>query len=291
MEKQHDKEWLNLYQVFYKRKVATYQTITDSNGNEVKVPSPDGRTLKDAESQSQAIDLVFKELEMNEPGVYDKPHEAVLIEPDLSNVATDKAIEVPGFIDSVWHIFEGLVPGATEKQFYAHRLEMQFARKYVADKLPEKQFIAEEKQLTTKLLRLLPNTDKDLIGRIRAYRQYLDLRLADLNQVQSEKRRQPKLTVDEVALKCHYEGRVIKRGDEAEKIARSFGHRSGDKLYLRYNHWSKKINRTGDPESPGKLKSTIKHIEKVIPTLPQDKKKAAQNDLKSLETIQEGSKS
>jgi len=202
----------------------------------------------------------------------------------------EKENQIPDMVDFIRHMFEGLLPGSTDKQFYTHRLLMQYSTRLTGKRLPEKQFIAEERKQTTKFLRLLPSPESDLRSKVRSYRQYLDLHLADLNKAESEKMKQPKLTVDEVALKCHYERIIIKRGSIAEGIAKKFGHRSGDNLYNKFTDWSKKANRTGDPGNVTKLNRTIQHIEKVIQTLPRDKRQEAQDDLNSLIAIQEGNK-
>lgn len=69
----------------------------------------------------------------------------------------------------------------------------------------------------------------------------------------------------QIALFYIYQGKVINRGENAKKIARSFGLESGERLHRLYQKFSRTTDRTG---VEGKeIISFIADLEKVIPHL------------------------
>lgn len=78
-------KYLNLYQVFYKRKGVNYDMA--------KIPY----RKVEAENKGEAIRSLYDELELNEPGAYNVPHDAILLE-DWSAATSVSAYE---FLESV----------------------------------------------------------------------------------------------------------------------------------------------------------------------------------------------
>lgn len=95
-----------------------------------------------------------------------------------------------------------------------------------------------------------------------------------------------KLTTKEVGLKCFYEGLQVTR-ENGDEIAKRYGHTSGEAIYQGYTHYSSKANRRGKEDTPERMKNKIKRIEKVLCSLPEDKKSLAVDELKLLKTLLE----
>lgn len=85
-------KYLNLYHVFYKRKGVNYDMA--------KIPY----RKVEAESKGEAIRSLHDELERNEPGAYNVPHDAILLE-DWSAATSVSAYE---FLESVIPDSEGI---------------------------------------------------------------------------------------------------------------------------------------------------------------------------------------
>lgn len=98
--------------------------------------------------------------------------------------------------------------------------------------------------------------------------------------IQEEK----KLSINQIALKCFYEGKIITR-ENAKKQLENTGHKSGDKLYNEFSKWSNTTDRKADPESKVKLKNKIELFESVIELLPDDKRSKAIDDLKIINSF------
>lgn len=86
------------------------------------------------------------------------------------------------------------------------------------------------------------------------------------------------LTISEIALKCVLEGKILNRKNSKNELEGTI-HNSSDKLYNKYIYWSLKAERTGDPGSHAKLRNKIKLFEKVIQSLPENKRALAENEL------------
>jgi hypothetical protein len=97
-----------------------------------------------------------------------------------------------------------------------------------------------------------------------------------------------KLKIKQIALKYVYEGLQITR-ENGNKIAKQYGHNSGDKLYNEFTYFSSSANRKGKPNlcTPTKLDNKIKLIESVIEILPTDKQERAKDEVLILKKIYE----
>lgn len=93
-----------------------------------------------------------------------------------------------------------------------------------------------------------------------------------------------KLSINQIALKCFYEGKIITRENAKEQLENT-GHKSGDKLYNEFSKWSNTTDRKADPESKVRLKNKIKLFESVIELLPNDKRSKAIDDLKIINSF------
>ena len=90
-----------------------------------------------------------------------------------------------------------------------------------------------------------------------------------------------KLSINQIALKCFYEGKIITRENAKEQLNNT-EYKSGDKLYNVFSKWSNTTDRKADPESKVKLNNKIQLFESVIELLPEEKKSMANDDLKIL---------
>ncbi len=95
-----------------------------------------------------------------------------------------------------------------------------------------------------------------------------------------------KLKIDQIALKYAYEELTITRKN-SDKIAKEYGHNSGEKLFQRFTFYLKSANRKGRPTlcTPKKLDNKIKLIESVIELLPAAKQGRAKDEVKILKAI------
>lgn len=105
---------------------------------------------------------------------------------------------------------------------------------------------------------------------------------------QTNEKHQPKLSIDEIALKYVYEGLQITR-ENGNEIAEQYGHTSGEKLFQRFTYYSSRANRKAKPDlcTAIKLKNKIKKIENVIELLPIDKQRQALDEVLILNGIYE----
>jgi len=165
MKKQSDNEGMRLFQVFYSRKEQT--TI---EGKEIIVPASPERTLVEAINERDAINKVFEEVEQVEPGIYNKPYEAIQIEPDLSSNAPTSLgeMEKPDFISLARGSFYSYEPGNDESFF----LDRFSKAQQQSPGLTEKEFIQQEMKYTTRLL-ASGEIDLEYDRMIRQYRDFL----------------------------------------------------------------------------------------------------------------------
>lgn len=98
----------------------------------------------------------------------------------------------------------------------------------------------------------------------------------------------PELKIAQIALKYVFEGLQITR-ENGNKIAKEFGHNSGEKLFQMYTCYSSASNRKGKPNlcTPRKLMNKIKLLESIIELLPEDKQGRAKDEVSILKTIYE----
>lgn len=88
-----------------------------------------------------------------------------------------------------------------------------------------------------------------------------------------------KLTLKQIALISFYEGNLITR-DNANSIAKNFGHKSGEKLYQHFLHYSQKENRTKfEHESRRAQRSHILLFESVKQYLNNKQLEKLTNDI------------
>jgi hypothetical protein len=90
------------------------------------------------------------------------------------------------------------------------------------------------------------------------------------------------ITTSQLALKCFYEDLTIKKGEQADKIARSYGFKNGNKLYNTFSRYSKRSERINlsDVATKTHYENRIKLLEKVTSLLADDKKPKALDELK-----------
>lgn len=93
-----------------------------------------------------------------------------------------------------------------------------------------------------------------------------------------------KISINQIALKCFYEGKIITRENAKEQLINT-GYKSGDKLYNVFSKWSNTTDRKADPESKVKLNNKIELFKSVIELLPEEKKRMANDDLKILSSF------
>lgn len=96
----------------------------------------------------------------------------------------------------------------------------------------------------------------------------------------------PKLTQEQVALICVYNGELVTR-DNADLIGAKYGHKKATKLYQLFANYSKRINRTARPdnETLKTLKNKIERFEKILPYINPTKLPMIQEDIKSLKEL------
>lgn len=101
-------------------------------------------------------------------------------------------------------------------------------------------------------------------------------------------KQKPELKIDQIALKYAYEGLQITR-ENGNKIAKEYGHNSGEKLFQRFTYFSSSANRKGKPNlcTPKKLDNKIKLIESIIELLPTEKQERAKDEVLILKKIYE----
>lgn len=107
-------------------------------------------------------------------------------------------------------------------------------------------------------------------------------------ETQNDTKHQPKLSMNQIALKYFYEGLQITR-ENGNEIAEQYGHTSGEKLFQRFTFYSSTANRKAKPDlcTPIKLKNKIKLIETVIELLPIEKQARAKDEVSILNGIYE----
>lgn len=105
---------------------------------------------------------------------------------------------------------------------------------------------------------------------------------------QQTEKPKPELTINQIALKYVYSEIQITR-ENGNKIAKEYGHNSGEKLFQRFTYYSSAANRKGKPTpcTPKKLDNKIKLIESIIELLPTDKQERAKDEVSILKKIYE----
>ena len=107
-------------------------------------------------------------------------------------------------------------------------------------------------------------------------------------KTQKDTKQQPKLKIDQIALKYVYEGLQITR-ENGNEIAKQYGYTSGEKLFQRFTYYLSTANRKAKPDlcTPKKLKNKIELIKSVIELLPIDKQARAIDEVAILNKIYE----
>lgn len=111
--------------------------------------------------------------------------------------------------------------------------------------------------------------------------------LSEMNAVRAftkknDVEKKPELTVMALALKLFYEGIRVTRKN-AEEITKSYGHKSGDHLYIKCTHYKSRTNRIGiNDASIQEAKNRADCIEYVIQLLTGEAKKTAESELATL---------
>jgi hypothetical protein len=97
--------------------------------------------------------------------------------------------------------------------------------------------------------------------------------------------REIKLSLREVALICHYEGRPVTRTN-GNIIANEYSHNSGDALFNHYTRYQSKANRIGTEGSPKKNSNKVKLFESVLSYFENNEeiKSKISEDLNDLKT-------
>jgi hypothetical protein len=108
------------------------------------------------------------------------------------------------------------------------------------------------------------------------------------NNYESNPEKQHKLSINQIALKCVYEGLQITR-ENGNEIIKRFGHKSGEKLFQRYIYYSSPANRKGKPNpcTQKTLANKIRLVESVICLLSKEKQGRALDELSILKRIEE----
>lgn len=96
------------------------------------------------------------------------------------------------------------------------------------------------------------------------------------------------LTINQIALKYVYSEIQITR-ENGNKIAKEYGHNSGEKLFQRFTYYSSASNRKGKPNicTPKKLNNKIELLNSVVELLPTDKQERAKDEVSILKKIYE----
>lgn len=99
-------------------------------------------------------------------------------------------------------------------------------------------------------------------------------------------RAKTEFSINQVALIFHYEGKAITRKN-GNKIAKEYGHNSGEKLFQKFTFFSSSQNRKGkpNPPTPKKFKNKIDLFESVIEKLSNEAKSRAMDDINTLKTL------
>lgn len=109
-----------------------------------------------------------------------------------------------------------------------------------------------------------------------------------LNDNVIENVKTPKLSIEQIALKCVYEGVQVTRAN-ANQIIKKYGHNSGEKLFQRFTFYSSTANRKGIPMpcTAKKLKNKIELLNSVIDLLPESLKSKTIDEVNILKSIYE----
>lgn len=94
---------------------------------------------------------------------------------------------------------------------------------------------------------------------------------------------EPKLTINQIALKLVYEGKSVTRANSNE-VVNSFGHTSGDKLFNQFSYYSSTANRKGSEQTKKKFQNKIQLFESVIELLTNANKQRALDELSILKS-------
>lgn len=97
-----------------------------------------------------------------------------------------------------------------------------------------------------------------------------------------------KLTLKQIALEHFYSNKQITR-QNGNKIAKQYGHNSGEKLFQHYTFYSSTANRTAKPNlcTSKKLKNKIMLFESVLDLLPTNKQQRVSDEIQTLKNILE----
>jgi hypothetical protein len=130
-------------------------------------------------------------------------------------------------------------------------------------------------------------TDKHKILKKR-YLELLNDNLKNELEKSNSKKQKPKLTLKQIALKYVYEYSQITR-ENGNKIAKDYGHNSGEKLFHEFTFFSSLANRKGlpNPCTAKKLDNKIKLLESVIEILSTDNQNRAKDEVSILKKIYE----
>jgi hypothetical protein len=102
------------------------------------------------------------------------------------------------------------------------------------------------------------------------------------------KKHKTELSIKQIALKYVYEYSQITR-ENGNKIAKEYGHNSGEKLFQQFTYFSSLANRKGlpNPCTAKKLDNKIKLLESVIEILSIDKQNQVKDEVSILKKIYE----
>lgn len=107
-------------------------------------------------------------------------------------------------------------------------------------------------------------------------------------QPQKNDKQKPNLTIRQIALKYVYSEIQITR-ENGNKIAKEYGHNSGEKLFQHYSFYLSAANRKGKPQpcTPKRLKNKIELLQSVVEELPIDKQNRVKDEISILKRIQD----
>ncbi len=113
---------------------------------------------------------------------------------------------------------------------------------------------------------------------------------ASIQQLQPQQ--PPKISSAQMVLVWIYEGRFNITRENANSVikdcAKEFGYKntSGDDLYTKFSHYTKKLNRTADPDgvTDKKLRNKITLFKSVIPLVKPEFRTKIQDEINALES-------
>ena len=128
--------------------------------------------------------------------------------------------------------------------------------------------------------------DEEIRNTIEPIKDELEEQLEYWEKELSKPQQKPLLTINQIALFHVYENKPV-NSENCNDIINSYGLNSGQKLFDRYNYYSKPCNRKGEPTgcTRKKLDNKIHLINSVIEILSKPNKDRAIAEVKILETI------